>query len=99
MKSVTISETPSPFAQHSTLTLVDLQDLVAVVGIIHLLVVMPDHGGRCLKAVWMYLNCHISPLTKGGLQVLPTWEKHFLEVSHHILPFVAIYKLTLQIFQ
>jgi len=71
-------------------------DLGLVTGIIGWLIMMPDdsvmHLGHAEEP-----KVHIFPLVKSGLQFLPSWEKHVLAVSHHLLPFVFIYKLTLWI--
>src|SRR5882724_4118059 len=56
---------------------------------------MPHHSRM---PMWKSIKVHISSMSKHWFQFLPCWEKHFLSVSHDILLFVSIYKLTSQIF-
>jgi len=79
------------------LTLVDPTYLVLVIGVIGQLIMIQDDGAPHLGPMWKILKVHTSPLAKSGLQFHPGWEKHILAVSHHILLFMSVYELTIQI--
>src|SRR5882724_13382817 len=77
------------------LILVDPSYFTLVIGIICRLVMMPHNSQMPMQKS---IKVHISPMSKCRFQFLPCWEKQFLSVSHDILLFVSIHKLTSWIF-
>src|SRR5882724_7495321 len=76
------------------LTLVDPVDIVPVIHVKCQLIMMPHdcqtNNGPMQKSIMV----RISPMSKCWFQFLPSREKYFLSVSHDILSFMAIHKLT-----
>jgi len=80
------------------LAVVDPADIMPIIGVKCGLIMMPHDSATHHGPSWNKLKACISPLAKCGSELLPSWEKHILVVSHDILPFMSIYELTPQIF-